>query len=171
MTIPRANICIVAALSAERRAIGKKGQLLWHIPADLKRFKELTLGHPVIMGRKTFESIVSYLGKPLPNRTNLVVTRDPTYRYEGIEVYGSLEAAIARAYELDRNEIHIGGGAEIYAQALPFTSKLFLTLVQDEPEADSFFPEFHNDFNVIGTRPPQTHQGLTYQFVDLVRKE
>ena len=165
-----AKICIVVAISRKRRAIGMTGKLLWHIPADMKRFKVLTLGHPVIMGRKTFESIIGYLGKPLPGRANLVVTRDPDYAYEGAETFTSIEAAINRAHELDTEEIHIGGGSEIYKQVLPYTDKLYLTLVDDEPEADSYFPEFENEFVAIEKHPQAEHNGLHYEWVDYKSK-
>jgi dihydrofolate reductase len=122
------------------------------------------------MGRKTFESIIGYLGKPLPGRTNLVVTRDPDYTYEGAETFTSIEAAIARAHELDTEEIHIGGGSEIYKQVLPHTNKLYLTLVEDEPEADSYFPEFENEFEIVTKQLPQEHNGLNYQWIEYARK-
>ncbi len=170
MNKPKAKICIVVAISKERRAIGMTGKLLWHISDDMKRFKALTFGHPVIMGRKTFESIIGYLGKPLPGRANLVVTRDPDYTYEGTETFTSIEAAIARAHELDTEEIHIGGGSEIYKQVLPYTDKLYLTIVNDEPEADSYFPEFENDFVATTVHPLQEHNGLVYQWTDFQRK-
>ena len=170
MNEKRAKICIVVAISKKRRAIGMTGKLLWHIPADMKHFKTLTLGHPVIMGRKTFESIIGYLGKPLPGRANLVVTRDPNYTYEGAETFTSIEAALKRAHELETDEIHIGGGSEVYKQVLPYTDKLYLTIVDDEPEADSYFPEFENEFVVTLEHPVQEHEGLSYQWVDRTRK-
>src|SRR3989338_9478399 len=96
-----ARVCAVVAIG-KNRELGKEGKLLWHIPDDLARFKRLTLGHPIIMGRKTFESILGYTqGKPLPGRTNIVVTRDADWRYEGVTVVSSLEDAIAKAKELD----------------------------------------------------------------------
>ena len=170
MNKSKAKICIVVAISKKRRAIGMTGKLLWHIPDDMKRFKALTLGHPVIMGRKTFESIIGYLGKPLPGRPNLVVTRDAGYTYEGVETFTSIESAIARAHELDDKEIHIGGGSEIYKQVLPYTDTLYLTLVDDEPEADSYFPEFENKFEIVTKEPPQEHNGLAYQWIEYARK-
>jgi dihydrofolate reductase len=170
MNDQQAKVCIVVAISRKNRAIGMAGKLLWHIPADIKRFKALTLGHPVIMGRKTFESIIGYLGKPLPGRANLVVTRDSNYSYDGAETYTSIEAAIARARALDNEEIHVGGGSEIYKQVLPYTDKLYLTLVDDEPEADSYFPEFENEFEIALEHPTQEHNGLSYQWIDYVKK-
>src|SRR3989344_3312270 len=121
---------IVAAVVAigRNRELGKNDKLLWHIPDDLKRFKALTLGHPVIMGRKTFESIVEYVGGPLPERTNIVVTRDSAWSYEGVIVARSLEEALEKAKKLDSEEVHIGGGAQIYEQALPYIDRLYLPL-------------------------------------------
>ncbi|HEY0964636.1 MAG TPA: dihydrofolate reductase, partial [Candidatus Paceibacterota bacterium] len=104
-------VVIVVAMTRESRAIGHGDDLLWHVPADLKRFKALTLGHPVIMGRRTFESIVKTLGKPLPGRTNIVVTRDDSYAPHGARVAHNLEEAFAIALEEHPSEIHIGGGA------------------------------------------------------------
>ena len=110
---------MVVAMSKQNHAIGKGDKLLWHIPDDLKRFKALTLGHPVIMGRKTFESVLNYLGNPLPDRTNIVVTRDKTYQApeglpgQGVIVCHSIPEAAARAQTLERKEIFIGGGAHI----------------------------------------------------------
>jgi dihydrofolate reductase len=164
------NVVIVVAMSRNRRALGNKNGLLWHIPQDLKRFKEKTLGYPVIMGRKTFESIVTILGKPLPGRQNIVVTRNPDFMYEGVIVASSLEDALAQARALHPTEIHIGGGAELYTQALPFVDKLFVTFVDDEPEADTFFPEFEHDFEIAETHEKQEHNGLKYQWVDYERK-
>lgn len=166
----KAKIVIVVAHSRVKRAIGHTNELLWHIPEDLRRFKEKTLGHPIIMGRKTFESIIAILGKPLPGRQNIVVTRNSDYFYEGATVARSLEDALAIARELDAEEIHIGGGAEIYAQALPFTDELFVTLVDDEPESDTFFPQYENDFRVAKMHEAKEHEGLKYKWVDYVRK-
>jgi len=170
MTI-KAPIVIVAGMSRLTRAIGKDNCLLWHVPEDLKRFKKLTLGHPVIMGRKTFESILEILGTPLPGRTNIVVTRDAEYVYDGAITTTSLPEAIEVAQSESPEEIHIGGGAEIYSQVLPFVSKLNLTFFDDEQDADTFFPNFADDFDVQTEYPIQEHNGLTYQWVDFQRKE
>ncbi len=134
----KAKISIIAAISEKDRALGKDNKLIWRISDDLKRFKQLTTGHPVIMGRKTFESI----GKPLPNRTNIIVTRNPEFTSEWCLVAHSLEDAIAKAREIDQQEIFILGGAEIYNQALPLTDKLYLTLINDKKDADVFFPDY-----------------------------
>ncbi len=127
-------ITIIAAI-AENNALGKDNQLIWHIPADLKRFKKVTSNHHVIMGRKTFES----LGKPLPNRTNIIITRNPNYKAEGCVVVNSLQQAIEAAKD-DENPF-ILGGAEIYKQAIEIADKLDLTFVHHQFEADAFFPK------------------------------
>jgi dihydrofolate reductase len=162
------HISIVVAVG-QNRELGKDGKLLWHIPEDMKRFKALTLGHPVVMGRKTFESIIAILGKPLPGRTNIVVTRDQNWQYEGVLVFHSLEEALAKARELDQEEIHIGGGADLYAQALPFVDRLYLTLIDDAKEADTFFPEYEKEFTKVISEEAHEHEGLNYRWVTLER--
>lgn len=171
------RISIVVAIG-KNRELGKDNQLLWHIPEDMKRFKTLTLGHPVIMGRKTFESILSILGKPLPGRTNIVVTRDPSALQEKLAqfasdsfiVTSSLEEALAKAREIDDEEIHIGGGAELYNQALPFADRLYLTLVDDTQDADTFFPEYESAFTKqVGEKEEHEQEGLKYTWVTLER--
>jgi dihydrofolate reductase len=169
MHFPKIPVVIVAAISRRRRALGLNDQLLWHIPEDLKRFKTLTLGHPVIMGRRTFESIVAMLGHPLPGRTNIVVTRNPDYTAEGAEVAHSLEAAFAIAERENPTEIHIGGGAQLYEMAMPYTSVMHLTLVDDEPEADTFFPEYADEFEAVTMQPILEHENITYQWIDYRR--
>jgi dihydrofolate reductase len=163
-------IVIVAAMSRVDRGIGKENRLLWHIPEDLKRFKELTYGQPIIMGRKTFESIVAILGKPLPGRTNIVITRDTEYTPAGAHVAHSLEEAILHAKKERPKEIHIGGGAEIYRLALPFVSRLHITWIYDKPEADTFFPPFEEEFEVTNTYERASYKSTSYQWVDYVRK-
>jgi dihydrofolate reductase len=126
-------LTIIAAV-AKNNALGKNNDLIWHLPADLKRFKEITLGHHIIMGRKTFES----LGKPLPNRTTIIITRNPDYVVPGCIVVNGLEEAIEAA-AADENPF-ILGGAEIYKQAMSFADILDLTLVHEAFEGDAFFP-------------------------------
>ena len=165
----------VAAVVAigKNRELGNADKLLWHIPEDLKRFKELTRGHPIIMGRKTFESIVSYIGKPLPDRTNIVVTRDPAYKgqtFKEVQVAGSLEEALGIAAKSPgADEIHIGGGAQMYSQALPNLDTLYLTLVDDAPAADTFFPEYESQFLKKTSRGEGEWKGLGYSWVDFER--
>lgn len=163
-------VVIVAGISKNTHAIGKNNQLLWHVPDDLKRFKELTLGHPIIMGRKTFESILSILGKPLPGRTNIVITRDTDYNREGITVVHSLAEAMQIAEAEKPTEIHIGGGAEIYRQALPYTDKLFITEYHDNVEGDTYFPDFSAEFVEVKRHGIRDHNGLKYEWVDYQRK-
>ncbi len=163
-------VVIVAGIGERTLAIGKDNQILFHISEDLKRFKELTLGHPIIMGRKTFESIVAMLGKPLPNRQNIVVTRDENYSYEGVLVAHSFTEALDIAKSLEPKEIHIGGGAEIYTQALPYTDKLFLTLFDDDRPGDSSFPDYRNDFEEVARHGIRESDGVRYEWVDYVRK-
>src|ERR1700749_361938 len=126
-------VSIIVAIG-ENNAIGKNNQLLWHLPADLKHFKVITSGHTIIMGRKTFDSD----GKPLPNRRNIVVTRQDI-RIQGCEVVKSIDEAIALCEGED--EVFIGGGAEIYRQAMDKTDRIYLTIVHKMFDADTFFPE------------------------------
>ena len=128
------KLTIVVAKSANN-VIGNNNELIWHLPNDLKHFKNLTSGHPIIMGRKTFESI----GKPLPNRTNIVITRNQDWSQEGILVANSLEEAIEKGREID-SEIFIIGGGNIYAQAMDFVEVLEVTEVHQEFEGDTKFP-------------------------------
>lgn len=130
-------LSIIAAMG-RNRAIGFKNTLPWRLPADLQRFKQLTLGHHIIMGRKTYESI----GRPLPGRTSIIITRQPDFQAEGCLIAHSLDEAIDLAKSRDEQEAFIIGGAEIYAQALSSADRMYLTLVEAEPEADAFFPAF-----------------------------
>lgn len=164
-------VVIVAAVGKNTRAIGQGNGLIWHVPEDMKRFKALTLGKPIIMGRKTFESILEILGKPLPRRTNIVVTRQADYvAPEGVKITSTLEDAFAEASKENPEEIHIGGGAELYRQALPYTDKLFITWFDSDAAGDTFFPEFENEFEVVNKHPTQQHEALEYQWVDYQRK-
>jgi len=128
-------ITMIAA-AAENNALGKENDLVWHLPDDFKRFKQLTSGHHIIMGRKTFESFP----KPLPNRTHIVITRQKDYKPEGCVVVHSIKEALSLAKE-DPQPFIIGGG-EIYTLALPFADRIELTRVHGTFEADAFFPEF-----------------------------
>jgi dihydrofolate reductase len=136
MTLP---LCLIAAL-AENRVIGRDNQLPWHLPADLKHFKALTLGKPIIMGRKTWDS----LGRPLPGRLNLVVSRQPGLQLQGAEVFASLEQAIERASawagEQGVGELMLIGGAQLYEQAMDKAERLYLTRVALRPQGDAWFP-------------------------------
>jgi dihydrofolate reductase len=131
------RISIIAALSSNN-VIGRDNQLPWHLGTDLKRFKQLTMGHHLIMGRKTFESV----GKPLPGRINVVITREPGYSAEGITVVHSLEEGIRLAVEAGDEEPFIGGGAQIFEQSMHRADRMYLTRVHAELEGDTFFPDF-----------------------------
>ncbi len=134
------NISIIAAVGMNNE-LGKAGKLLWSLPLDMKHFRETTSGHTVIMGRKTFESI----GRPLPNRKNIVITRNTNYSNlsHGVDVVQSLEKALKISRTtLDTDEVFVIGGAEIYKEALPMANVLYLTKVEGEFEADTYFPTF-----------------------------
>lgn len=131
------TVSLIAAM-AENRVIGRDGDLPWRLPRDMRRFQRLTTGHAVIMGRKTYDSV----GKPLPNRRNLVVTHDLDYRSPGIRVFHSLDAALLAA---DAGEVFVAGGAEIYRLAFPRAVRLYLTVVHAVVEGDTFFPVFAMD--------------------------
>ena len=131
-TPKKMRISLIVAM-AKNRVIGNNNQMPWHLPADFAYFKKVTLGHPVIMGRKTFESI----GRPLPGRRNIVVSRNPAFRAEGIEVVPSLDAAISACQSAD---VFVIGGATLYAEALPFVDRIFLTEVDAMPEGETLFP-------------------------------
>jgi dihydrofolate reductase len=163
--IQQLEIAVVVAIG-KNRAIGKENKLLWHIKEDLQRFKRLTMGYPIIMGRKTFESI----GKPLPGRTNIIVTRDKDWQREGATTAHSFEEALEIAKKLDGEKIFIGGGSQIYEQALPFVTKLYLTLIDDDKEADSYFPPYEHLFTKkVFEEQHRAPDGLRYSWVDLER--
>jgi dihydrofolate reductase len=131
------NIALVVA-AAENNVIGKNNQLLWRLPNDTKFFKNTTWGMPVIMGRKTFDS----LGKPLAGRTNIVITRQKNWTAPGAHVVATLEEAIAAAADTDAKEAFVIGGGEIYALALPLAQRIYLTRVHTTLDGDAYFPEF-----------------------------
>ena len=128
-------VVLIAAVS-RNGVIGKGGKLPWHLPDDLKRFKALTLGHAIIMGRKTFDSI----GRPLPKRRNLVVSRQAGFHHEGVEVFSSLEKALEAAHFGGDESPFVIGGAEIYAAALPLATRLELTELRELVDGDTYFP-------------------------------
>lgn len=138
MTTPR--LSAIVAMS-DNRVIGDKNQLPWHLPADLKYFKNLTSGHPILMGRKTYESI----GRPLPNRTNIILTRNAEFTAPGCLVVTTIEEAMECAREAQSDEIFIIGGAEVYKQLLPHIERIYLTIVHDQFDGDAFFPELDED--------------------------
>lgn len=163
------KISLVWAM-AQNRVIGRNNNLPWHLPEDLKYFKRITLGKPVIMGRKTYESI----GKPLPGRTNIVVTRNADFSATGVKTVNSLSAAKALCESIGEidgiSEAMVIGGAEIYTQAMPIADRLYLTEVHANVDGDTFFPEFdrglwqeiaREDFDASGPNP------YAYSFITL----
>jgi len=158
------KISIIAAVAEKNRAIGKDNKLLWHIAEDLQRFKKITSGHPVIMGQNTFES----LGRPLPNRTNIVLTFDKSFQAPGCIVVYSIGEAIEIASEKDKEEIFFIGGGQIYAQAIKFADKLYLTLVEGDYDADTFFPDY-SDFKKVIFEEKHESNGYKYRFLELER--
>jgi dihydrofolate reductase len=135
------KISLIAALTDDG-VIGRDGKIPWHISEDLKRFKAKTMGHPVIMGRKTFESIVASLGKPLPGRTNVIITRNKEYRPVGTLVFGSLHDALMYLRSRREPQVFIIGGGEIYRDAIERADEMLLTFVHEKYEGDTFFPKF-----------------------------
>lgn len=129
-------ITLIAA-AAENNALGKDNQLIWHLPDDFKRFKEITSSHYIVMGRKTFESFP----KPLPNRTHVIITRQKEFLAEGCIVVNSIEKAIEACSK--EEEVFVIGGAEIYRQSIGFADKIELTRVHDTFKADAYFPEIN----------------------------
>lgn len=136
---------ILIAAAAQNNALGKDNRLLWHLPDDFKRFKQLTSGHYIVMGRKTFESFP----KPLPNRTHIVITRQKNYRREGCIAVQSMEEALEEAPK--NQDVYVIGGGEIYALALPFADVIELTRVHANFDADAFFPEFDQSEWMLGS--------------------
>lgn len=131
------KLSIVVAMAANN-VIGRDNELPWHLPADLQHFKQTTMGRPILMGRKTYESI----GRPLPGRTNIVITRDGSYTAEGCEVVTSIPAALEAAAGHD--EVMVIGGAELYRQVLPEVETIYLTRIHESVEGDTRFPEISN---------------------------
>lgn len=154
---------------AQNGVIGRDNQLIWHLPNDLKQFKRLTTGHPIIMGRKTFDSI----GKPLPNRTSIVITRSKEWAHEGVVVVHSIEEAIAAAQQTQTDEAFVIGGAEIYRKMLPLADKLYLTEVKADFEGDAYFEAIsNNEWKEVSrvSHPVDEKHTVPFDFVELVRK-
>ena len=162
-------ISMIAAV-AQNRAIGFRNRLLYRLPDDMRRFKTLTTGHTVIMGRKTFESFPK---GALPHRRNIVLSRNASAVFPGAEVFGSLEEALAHCPADE--EIFIIGGESVYRDALPLADKLYLTEIEDTPaEADAFFPSFHTgEWELVGQQPHGTDErhAVSFSFKDYRRKE
>lgn len=145
----RAGLSLVAAIGRNRE-LGRDGGLLWRIPDDIIHFRMITVGHPVVMGRKTWESL-SEKFRPLPGRLNVVVTRQVNYEARGAIVVSSFETA--RAVVSACREVFVIGGGELYTTALPYAMRLYLTLIDADAEADTFFPAYEDDFRIIVEEP------------------
>jgi dihydrofolate reductase len=159
------KLAVIAAMT-DARVIGSKGQLPWRLPEDLKRFKRLTLGHPVIMGRRTWESLPK---KPLPDRPNIVVSRTPGFEAPGATVCLSLKQAVGELAPSYARAFVIGGAA-LFAEALPVAELLFLTLIHAPFEGDVHFPEFElGRFRETNREKASSEAGWDYEFVDLVK--
>jgi dihydrofolate reductase len=158
---------IVAA--AQNGIIGRDNQLIWHLPDDLKQFKRLTTGHPIIMGRKTFDSI----GKPLPNRTSIVITRNQDWQFEGVIVVNSVNEAIEAARQTGTDEAFVIGGAEVYKMTLPVADKIYLTEVKAEFEGDAYLnvpnKEEWQEVSRVSHATDEKH-AIAFDFVELVRQ-
>ena len=154
--------CVVAY--SRNRVIGRDNTLPWHLPADLQHFKRNTLGQPIVMGRKTWES----LGRPLPGRRNIVISRDPNYAATGAEVFTSLRDALSACR--DEPAVCIIGGAQILSDAMPFVTELIATEVHADVDGDVFFPPLARDEWEVASRVPQPEEnGYTYDFVTYTR--
>ncbi|EAY4638048.1 type 3 dihydrofolate reductase [Salmonella enterica] len=152
--------------TAQNRVIGKGNAMPWHLPADLRHFKNITLGKPVVMGRRTFESI----GRPLPGRRNLVISRNPEWQADGVEVAASLDDALALVSGVD--EVMILGGGQLYAEALPRADRLYLTLIDLTVEGDTYFPDYQRySWQELerSTHQPDEKNPHAYTFVTLER--
>lgn len=164
------NLSIIAAMD-ERGGIGWRDRLPWHLPDDLKRFKRLTMGHHIIVGRKTYESI----GQPMVGRIMVVLSRNQnTLSQQGVLVVGNLETALEICHQAKENEVFVAGGAEVFEAALPIADKLYLTKVLAVVEADTFFPPWEEEEWEIVYRfdhPADERHAFAFQFIDYVRKK
>ena len=161
------KISLIVAMS-KNRVIGRDNKMPWHLSADLKRFRAITMNSPILMGRKTFESI----GKPLDGRTNLILSKNVNYQPQGCLVFQSLESALNEA-EKYGEELFIIGGATLYEIALPLAKRLYLTDIQAEFEGDTFFPEFDmNDWDEIACEQIDNDEKVdfSYRFLTLEKK-
>ena len=171
------KISMIVAM-AENRVIGNKDKIPWHIREDLIRFKEKTKGHAMIIGRKTFESLLGYYkrsGRPIPKRINIILTRDKSYSKNvlinqliNIYVAHSIEKAISIAKKHEKEEIFIAGGAQIYNLGIKYVDKLYLTIVKGSFEGDAFFPDY-SDFKKVVAKIESRNDNYKYTFLELIR--
>ena len=158
------RISLIAAMG-KNRVIGKDNSLIWKLPEDMKRFRELTTGKPVIMGRKTFESI----GRALPNRKNIVITRDKNYKAKGCTVVNSVKEALKAAKDAD--EVMIIGGSQVYQEFIPIANKMYITLIDKDFEGDAYFPEFDEAEWKEAKKEEHSNNDFKYVFVDLEKRK
>lgn len=159
------DISLILAM-ADNGVIGNKGGIPWRLPEDMRHFKSLTLGKPNIMGRKTWESLPK---KPLPGRTNIIVTRDRNYRAEGATVVATIDEALGRAKAENPEEIMIIGGAEIYRASLPRATRIHLTEIHADIKGDTTFKFDRNGWAEVAREDHKTEDGVAYSFVTLQR--
>jgi len=158
------RLTLIAAMG-KNRAIGLDGRMPWHLPAELQHFKKATMGKAIVMGRKTWQAI----GRPLPGRQNIVVSRNPGFHAEGVDLATSLDGAVAMSQS---DEVMIVGGGQLYALALPLASRMVLTLIDIEPEADTWFPEWdEKEWSLTSERhfPVDEKNKLAYRIVEFNR--
>lgn len=161
-------VSAIAAIGEENRELGLKGKVPWRIPEDTAFFRETTKGHPVIMGRRTWEH--DFERRPLPGRTNIIVTSDPAYVAEEAIAVTSVEDAIAQAQDKPGSEeIFIIGGAKLYETAMPLTDRLYLTLVKGTHEADTFFPDYSEFTKIVQKSEERLSGGHSFYYVTLER--
>ena len=158
------RLTLIAAMG-KNRAIGLDGRMPWHLPAELQHFKKATMGKAIVMGRKTWQAI----GRPLPGRQNIVVSRNPDFHAEGVDLANSLDDAIAMS---ESDEVMIIGGGQLYALALPMANRMVLTLIDIEPEADTWFPEWDEQkWSQVSEKhfPIDDNNKLAYRIIELSR--
>lgn len=157
---------MIAAIG-ENRELGKDNKLLWNIPEDMRRFRNLTTGHVVVMGKNTFDSVG---GRPLPNRTNVVLSHDVEYKPFGVTVVHSPQEAILFSKKKEPKEMFIIGGGMVYGEFFPYTDRLYLTVVHKKFEADTFFPDY-SEFTKVLSKEERFNEEYKYTFYELERGE
>ncbi|MDD5749616.1 MAG: dihydrofolate reductase [Patescibacteria group bacterium] len=156
------TVSLIAAIARDR-GIGYQNKLLVHLPPDLKHFKAITSGHMVIMGQTTYQS----MGRALPNRENIVLTKDPDFKIVDAKVMYSLEEALEYAKQSGDEEVFFIGGASIYAQSIKYADKLYLTIIDAVYPADTYFPDYSEFKNIISESPVQEHEGIKFKYLEL----
>ncbi|MDB4516903.1 dihydrofolate reductase [Crocinitomicaceae bacterium] len=162
----RPIVSFVVAMSKQTRAIGLKGDLIWKIPEDIKHFKDVTMGHPMIMGRKTFDSI----GRVLPGRTSVVITKNKDLMHDRVVVCHSIEDALRLSEQIEDEEITVIGGGAIFKLSIPYVTRIYLTEVDDDAEGDAYFPELDESNFIETDRKEGNYNGLSYVIRTLDKK-